>query len=35
MCFEILVNVNGGLGGLMEFRRLGTTAVVMKKISEN
>ena len=35
MRFEILVNVIGGLGGLMEVRRLGTTAVTMKKIREN
>lgn len=35
MSFEILVNVIGGLGGLMVVRRLGTTAVTMKKIREN
>ena len=35
MRFEILVNVIGGLGGLMEVRRLGTTAIMMKKIREN
>ena len=31
MCFEILVNAIGGLGGLMEVRRLGTIVVTMKK----
>ena len=31
MCLEILVNAIGGLGGLMEVRRLGTIVVTMKK----